>query len=102
MKDFSQSIKLATQCLITIEDILNEMAMIRRVFRDQGRVLLSLKASESSYDDDKSAFAYDTHEWGPEGMRSTTDKDVITRLKHLEKDAMMVRTSVSRIYLAIR
>lgn len=98
MKDFSRNIKLATKCLITIDDILNEMAMIRRVFRDQGRVLMSLQTTHDVGDgSDSSSLEYDSAEWGFEGMRSIDTKHVIVRLKHLEKDAMMVRESVSEL-----
>ncbi|KAK2615877.1 hypothetical protein N8I77_002601 [Diaporthe amygdali] len=94
IEDFSRSIKLTTECLITIEDILNEMAMIRRVLRDQGRVLLSLQQTQNIGDDKDSLGDYSTAEWGFEGMRSSEMKHVIARLKHLEKDATMVRKSI--------
>lgn len=77
-----------------VDDILNEITMIRRVYRDQGRIILSMKTSNADGGDEES-LAYDTAEWGFEGMRSTEDKHLIARLKHLEKDAHMVRKSVS-------
>ena len=42
------NIKVATECLITIKDIISAMTMIRRVLRDQGRAPLSLRETMNS------------------------------------------------------
>lgn len=93
--DFSRSIKLATECLITVDDILSELTMIKRVYRDQGRAMLLLKTADGGQSDADGSLDYDTANWAYEGLRSTVDKYIIARLKHLEKDAQMVRKSVS-------
>ncbi|KAL2138647.1 hypothetical protein VTI28DRAFT_6462 [Corynascus sepedonium] len=90
--DFSRPIKLATECLITVEDILSELTMIKRVYRDQGRAMLLLKTADGGQSDAGGSLDYDTANWGYEGLRSTVDKYIIARLKHLEKDAQMITT----------
>ncbi|KAK4248619.1 hypothetical protein C7999DRAFT_30983 [Corynascus novoguineensis] len=95
--DFSRSIKLATECLITVDDILSELTMIKRVYRDQGRAMLLLKTGDRDKPDPDGSLNYDTVEWGYEGLRSTMDKHIIARLKHLEKDAQMVRKSITTL-----
>ncbi|KAI0550542.1 hypothetical protein F4679DRAFT_205481 [Xylaria curta] len=94
VEDYSESIKLTTECLIKVDDILNEMSMIRRVYRDQGRIMLNLRTNEEIEEFEGGSIGYNTSEWGYEGMRSTEDKYIIARLKHLEKDARMVRASI--------
>ncbi|RYP73230.1 hypothetical protein DL769_004250 [Monosporascus sp. CRB-8-3] len=97
VQDFSRSIKLATESLITVDDILSEITMIRRVYRDQGRIMLSLNTGNKRETKSPASLNYDTNEWGYEGMRSTEDKHIIARLKHLEKDAHMVRKSITTL-----
>ncbi|GAB1317925.1 hypothetical protein MFIFM68171_08135 [Madurella fahalii] len=97
VKDFSQSIKLATECLITVDDILSEITMIRRVYRDQGRTMLTIKTGNRHETGPEASLNYNTHEWGYEGLRSIEDKHIIARLKHLEKDAQMVRKSITTL-----
>lgn len=92
-KDFSRNTKLATECLITIDDILNEMAMVENVFRDQARAIV--KAGLSKDRDRDGSSAYVTQHSGAEGMRSMENTDVVARLKHMQKDATMLRESVS-------
>ncbi|ORY11349.1 hypothetical protein BCR34DRAFT_327983 [Clohesyomyces aquaticus] len=99
VEDFSRSIRQATECLIMVDDILNEMSMIRRVYRDQGRVMLNMqtKMNHHGRSDTASSMGYNTEEWGYEGMRSTEDLHLIARLKHLETDAQMVREAITTL-----
>ncbi|KAI3324488.1 hypothetical protein HD806DRAFT_47379 [Xylariaceae sp. AK1471] len=98
VEDFSESIKLATECLMKVDDILNEISMIRRVYRDQGRIMLNLRTNEEmEMESDGGSVGYRTSEWGYEGLRSTEDKYIIAKLKHLEKDARMVKESITTL-----
>ncbi|KAL1851753.1 hypothetical protein Daus18300_012438 [Diaporthe australafricana] len=96
VKNFSQSIKLATEYLMTIEDIVNEMAMIRGVLHDQGRVLELLQSPQR----ERSPSSVHSHNSALrifEGTRSDEGSDITERLKHLENDAKLLRKSISTL-----
>lgn len=76
--NFQKSIEKETECLRNIDDILSELAMIRRVQEDMRIVCVDMFLDESS---DKSA----ADRWAEQGR---------SKRERLENDAYRVRQSV--------
>jgi hypothetical protein len=124
MKKFPDAVRKETNLLVRIDDIVGEIAMIKRVLQDQDYVCVLVRAkagldkgsyttaSPTAGEDGNQKDGSDVtmsektapivnfqHEWamekGRNDMRSPRSQHVISRLERLDEDANRVRKSVS-------
>lgn len=106
--DFKKEMRHETESLIMVDDILGEMAMIKRVYQDQNRIL-SLMANLSNKlnrnpdvrDEGPLTFSSETVQKDQkdddfnETRRSASSRQMTARLRLLEEEAQRTRESVS-------
>jgi len=93
-KSFKKAIAHETDYLVMIDDVLDEIAMIRRVHQDQDHVIRCLKgnwghALPADHETDTAPGRSN------ESLRSPESRYVTERLERIEEDARRVRESVS-------
>lgn len=111
LKIFPDAIKQETELLVRVDDIVNEISMIKRVQQDQDHACVSMRISQAQRGpNNKKKGKGNGEDWGSRtsmnapheraidrgmnDMRSAKSQHAMARLRRLEEDALRVRKSV--------